>query len=492
MKTLYLFFIIIFYNLAITSEIHAQVFGGRMDLGLIQYNSINEASGIAASRKNTNVLWTHNDSGDSNRIFALNNQGNHLGVYKINSATNRDWEDIAVGPGPISGSQYIYIGDIGDNDAVYNLKYIYRVLEPNVNSLQNPKDTTLLNIDKITFQYPDGNRDAETIMIDPLTKDIYIVSKREDSVRVYLLTYPQSTSQTITATRVATLGLKGGQSTPQSYTVGGDIAHNGLEIIIKTRGKIYYWHRTPGQNLWEAFSAVPIILPYTEEPQGEGVTWALDARGYFTISEEAGGVPAHLYFYPRTDEPLSYQFITLDEMIEGFYNGSSMVSDTAIAQLRSFSSPQILVDETKILLDNTGHGTGKFTNGEPGINYYLIISHRNSIETWSANSVQFSLASLNYNFTSAQNNAYGNNLKLIGTKWCVFSGDVNQDGSVDSVDLGLIYNDVYTNSFNLLTDITGDHFVDLNDLILCDNNFFNIVKKVTPILNKRFIWGKSE
>lgn len=286
---------VFFFYLCFTIAINAQVFGDRQDLGLIQYNPINEASGIVVSRKNLDVLWTHNDSGDSNRIFAFSRQGVHLGVYRISGATNRDWEDIAVGPGPVTGMQYIYIGDIGDNNAAYNLKYIYRAVEPDVSSTQNPIDTTLLSVEKITFQYPDGRRDAETLMVDPLTKDIYIVSKREDSVKVYLLDYPQSTTQTITATHMATLNL--------SFTVGGDIASGGYEILIKTRSEIYYWFRSPGQNLWEAFNSPPLKLPYIEEPQGEAVGWAPDVRGYYTISEEADNIPAHLYFYPRIDPP---------------------------------------------------------------------------------------------------------------------------------------------------------------------------------------------
>jgi len=83
-------------------------FGDRQDLGLIEYDPIDEASGIAASRKNEDVLWTHNDSGDTNRIFAFDTQGRHLGFYIIKGAGNRDWEDMAVGPGPVDGQQYIY------------------------------------------------------------------------------------------------------------------------------------------------------------------------------------------------------------------------------------------------------------------------------------------------------------------------------------------------------------------------------------------------
>ena len=104
-------------------------FDSQIDMGLLEYPPINEASGVAVSRKNSDVLWTHNDKGDSNRVFACNSQGKHLGVYSIGGATNRDWEDIAVGPGPVSGQQYLYVGEIGDNSAKYDLKHIYRVPE---------------------------------------------------------------------------------------------------------------------------------------------------------------------------------------------------------------------------------------------------------------------------------------------------------------------------------------------------------------------------
>jgi len=266
-------------------------FGERQDLGLLAYDPINEVSGIAMSRKNPNVLWTQNDSGDEARLYAFNLQGSHLGVYNIDGIDNRDWEDIAVGSGPEDNETYIYVGDIGDNSAQHDLKFIYRIPEPVVDSNQAPVDTSITGAETITFQYPDGNRDAETLMIDPLTKDIYIISKRENQVRVYLAAYPQSTTQTIILEQVATLNL--------TLTVGGDISPSGLEILIKTYNTMHYWCRTPEQTLSQAFENEPVTVLYVPEPQGEAVAWASDQMGYYTISEEQGGIPAHLYFYPR-------------------------------------------------------------------------------------------------------------------------------------------------------------------------------------------------
>ncbi|MFC1538295.1 hypothetical protein ACFL6H_02635 [Candidatus Latescibacterota bacterium] len=269
-------------------------FGERVNLGLIEYGGINEASGIAASRKNIGVLWTHNDSGDIARIFAIDTEGKHRGIFQLKGVSARDWEDIAVGPGPVEGEQYIYIGEIGDNNARYNLKYIYRIIEPEINPSGAPVETIIGTIDRITFRYPDGNRDAETLMVDPQTKDIYVVSKREPQVCVYRLPYPQSTNEPIVPEHVATLDL--------TNTNSGDISPDGSEILIKTYTTIYYWQRAESQDLWRAFDSKPLVLPYIPEPQGEAVTWKLDGSGYYTISEEKPGLPAYLYFYPRVGE----------------------------------------------------------------------------------------------------------------------------------------------------------------------------------------------
>jgi len=275
------------------------IFGSRIDLGLIEYDPIDEASGLAASRINPGVLWTHNDSGDLNRIFALNLRGKHLGIYTIANASNLDWEDMATGPGPLSGQQYLYIGDIGDNLAQRDSKYIYRIPEPVVDSSQAPIDTTVTGAEKIKYRYPDGQRDAETLMVDPLTNDIYIVSKREAFVRVYRLPYPQSIVDTITADHVATLDLAGGQTVNERYTVGGDISSSGNEILIKTYINVFYWNRTTQPNLWDVFQETPDTVTYTPEPQGEAICWHPDGLGYYTVSEERQSIPAHLYFYPR-------------------------------------------------------------------------------------------------------------------------------------------------------------------------------------------------
>lgn len=288
-------------------------FGQRVNLGEIENDEIDEASGLAASLKNHGVLWTHNDSGGENRIFAFDTTGRNIAEYFLDGVNNRDWEDISLGPGPGINKSYLYIGDIGDNNSVYQLKYIYRIEEPVVNLNANSIIETIKNVDIISFTYPDGARDAETLMIDPVTKDIFIVSKRDSEVRLYKLPYPQSIENQITAEISATINLTNNpeENIPFNYITAGDISFDGSEIILKSYTKIYYWYRKNSESISEAMkNNEPFILPFVnslDESQGEAVCWkTYDDRGYYTLSEEKINFnamqynsPAMLYYYPR-------------------------------------------------------------------------------------------------------------------------------------------------------------------------------------------------
>ena len=267
-------------------------FGHQKDCGVVEYPAIREASGIAASRRNGKVLWTHNDSGHGPVLYAMNDQGRHLGLFRIAGAQARDWEDIAIGPGPQDGKDYIYIGDIGDNPRRRAYVTIYRVLEPEVSSSQKPVKVRLRDVEEIRLKLPDKPRDSEALMVDPLNKDIYIVTKRERKVAVYRSEYPQSTGEKINEFQsVARLNL--------TDVVAADISPSGLEVLIKTYSGVYYWRRDPDLSFAEMFKTRPVALPYILEPQGEAICWSADGNGYFTLSEELARVPAHLYFYPK-------------------------------------------------------------------------------------------------------------------------------------------------------------------------------------------------
>ncbi len=259
--------------------------------GKLDNAEINEASGLVASRSNPNALWTHNDSGDKARIFLISDKAKHLATFTIEGAENRDWEDI--GMCNDNGINYLYVGDIGDNSAAHDLSTIYRFPEPEMSNVTSPTEKTIANAQTIRFQYPDGKRDAECLMIDPLTKDILIVSKREENVNVYVAPYPQSFTEVIMLTKVSTLSF--------NQVVAGDISPDGKEILLKNYTKVFYWKKEANESIVDVLKKPFQNLPYSQdnEIQGESIAWKLDGSGYFTLGENPLSVPLDLLFYQR-------------------------------------------------------------------------------------------------------------------------------------------------------------------------------------------------
>lgn len=261
-------------------------------LGYIKDKKLDEISGIAASISNPGCFWVHNDSGDEARVFLIDSTGRIIAKVNIEGIAHRDWEDITVGPGPIDGVTYLYIGEIGDNKARYNQKSIFRFEEPVFNPQNLNQTQAISGVDVINFKYKDGARDAETLMIDPLTKDLFIVSKREDSVQVYALPFPQSLTETILVTREMKL--------PFALAVAGDISADGNEILIKNYQKVYYFKREPGETVLAALAKDAQELPYIVEQQGEAISWLRNGKGYVTVSEaESEKSKPEIYFYNR-------------------------------------------------------------------------------------------------------------------------------------------------------------------------------------------------
>lgn len=259
--------------------------------GILDNNEIDEASGIVASIANPGGLWTHNDSGDEARIFLIDTAAHYLGEVHLPGAQNRDWEDITVGPGP-QDQGYVFIGDIGDNRAAHEIKRIYRVKEPQLAGHRVTVPLSITSIDSIRFTYPDGPRDAEVLFVDPWTKNLYIVTKREpESAHVYELTFPQSTTEVT----IAKLLMK----IPYTGFVAADMSGDGQELLMKTYTNVFHWSRLEGESISTMLARKPVLLPYASEPQGEAITFDRSGSGYFTLSEASKQKKPHLMFYKR-------------------------------------------------------------------------------------------------------------------------------------------------------------------------------------------------
>ncbi|MGB4853245.1 MAG: hypothetical protein WBQ38_13100, partial [Ignavibacteria bacterium] len=178
--------------------------------------------------------------------------------------------------------------------------------------------------------------------------------------------------------------------------------------------------------------------------------------------------------------------LNLTMFIEGFYNAgsNSQVSDTILVELRNSASPFAIADQSTALVSANGSVQLKFGNATNG-NYYIAVKHRNSIETWSAGVIALSRTTpASFDLASSLSQAFGNNQKQVDTspvRFAIYSGDINQDGTIDASDVSETDNDAFSSvSGYVRTDVTGDDFVDAGDVSIVDNNAFNAVSVVTP------------
>lgn len=234
--------------------------------------NIDEVSGIADSKLNPGFLWAQQDGGNPAELFLISYNGNVQKKMFIKSAQNRDWEDMALGNGPVTGVNYIYLAETGDNNASYSNYSIYRFEEPSITT------DTVLVFDKINFQYPDGAHDAEAILLDGITKDIYIITKRDAKSKIYKLSYPQSTSSVSAAVEAGELSING--------ITAAALSPDGTEILLKTYTAVYYWKRKNNESIIAALKRDAITSGYVTEPQGEAICFKNDNSAFFTLSEK--------------------------------------------------------------------------------------------------------------------------------------------------------------------------------------------------------------
>jgi hypothetical protein len=264
----------------------SDLFSKGKEMGIVG-KKLDEVSGLAASVTNPGYFWTHNDSGNPAEVYLISSTAEIVMTCKLPNIHNRDWEDITIGPGPIENKSYLYVGDIGDNLAQFAYKIIYRFEEPVLSEGKQEID----EFDTLVFQLSDGVRDTEALMLDPTSKELFIFSKREDSVRLYQIPFQFNSGDTVVAERKNIL--------PLTRIVAADISADGTEILIKNYDYIYYWKRADNQSIPELFQNNPIQLSYNREPQGESIAWQLDGAGFYTLSEAAKHYRGRLLFYKR-------------------------------------------------------------------------------------------------------------------------------------------------------------------------------------------------
>ena len=255
-------------------------------VGRIESDEISESSGLAASPCQQGVLWTHNDSGDDAFIFAINSKGAHLGTWRVKNARNGDWEDIAAYKE--NGTCYLYIGDIGNNKKDKSDETIYRVKEPTVSpetqstSKKSPLDTEPAGAE--VFKFPDKVHDAETLLVNPATGDIYVLTKRMDGPSIVYKIHPDfGDNNPVVATQVGEVSLP---AVPNGLLTGGAISPDSKRVVLCDYSAGYELTLGNATNFDEIWKQKPVPVNLGERKQGEAVTYSANGLSIYATSEK--------------------------------------------------------------------------------------------------------------------------------------------------------------------------------------------------------------
>lgn len=258
--------------------------------GTVNHRALNEVSGLVASRTQPGVLWVHNDSGDRPRAFALATDGALLGEYRLSGANAIDWEDMALGPGPEPGVDYLYLGDIGDNFRVRPAVQVYRIREPAVATGRGRAGQTheVERVERFRLRYPDGAHNAETLLVDPADSALYIVTKEEEGPSRLYRAPSLRTDQSVELEALGDVALPPSIAPGSHLVTAGDVAPDGGAVVLRTYSTAFVYLRTNGSSLPEVLAGSACPVPLALELQGEAIAFANQNGRYLTTSEKRG------------------------------------------------------------------------------------------------------------------------------------------------------------------------------------------------------------
>lgn len=276
------------YILALILLFVVQLYGTPTRITNLKNPAVDESSGLAASHLNRNIYWTHNDSGDGPFIYSFDSTGQSRGVFRVTGARARDWEDMSIGPGPRRGQSYLYLGDIGDNDEVRDEIVVYRIPEPTLTDADKTsskgKPLATEPAEAIRLRYPDGKHDAETLLVHPVSGNLYVVTKvLLRNATVYEAAAPLSTGQVITMKRIGEIkvpslvggALTGGSISPDGRRVAFCDYLQGYEAVLPASSSNF-------NDIWNQ-KITGFSLGQRE--QGEAIAYRADGRALLATSE---------------------------------------------------------------------------------------------------------------------------------------------------------------------------------------------------------------
>lgn len=247
-----------------------------------------EASGIARGVVSPGVFYVHNDSGDTNRFFAVDARTGALRAqYRVRGASAVDWEDIGVAP-DAAGRSSVWIADTGDNGADRADVSVYRTDEPRVSRGSRQPAWGSVDAQVWRLRYPSGPADAESLFVTPAGR-AYLVTKTATGHSTVYAVPPMAHGEAVqTVRQVATITFRPqlGSLIPwkeQVLATGAAMSPDGSLLVVRTYTQAYLY-RVHAGDVRAALRSRPVVLTLPLQLQGEGVCFdgnalVLDSEG---------------------------------------------------------------------------------------------------------------------------------------------------------------------------------------------------------------------
>ena len=254
-----------------------------IDSAFLAAPRLTESSGVAPSSVIPGVFWTHNDSGNEPRLYAIDSAGRDLGLVRVLGATARDWEDLAAGPCVVAPGVCLYIADIGDNRARRSSVVVYRVREPQ--PPRGPWDTLRVAraLDSLTLRFPDRPHDAEAFAVTCSGTALLVTKDRFGPAVLFRTTVGPGLAPR-TLDRVGALAIRTSVLTGRQAT-GAAVSPDCRLLVVRTYVSLHLF-RLRGDSLPEPLGPPGGVTIPEVEPQGEAV--AFDGPDRLVLTSEGG------------------------------------------------------------------------------------------------------------------------------------------------------------------------------------------------------------
>jgi hypothetical protein len=246
-----------------------------------------ESSGLLAI--SNNILWTHNDSGNTNDLFRIDTMGQITRTLRISNVQNNDWEDLAV-----DTQGRVYICDTGNNNNNRTNLAIYRIPNPETIS-GNTVTADIIRYsfeDQTAFPPPQNQRHYDVEGVIWRNDSLLMFTKDRSTpftgtIRLYAIPAMPGTH---VAKQMGSISIDG--NTNQARITAADINHQTGEVVLLTRTRILSFKNYPGSRFFEG-TVTDYKFP-SQLGQAEAISF-FEAKKLYITEEGSSGQGGFLY-----------------------------------------------------------------------------------------------------------------------------------------------------------------------------------------------------